>query len=435
MSRAPHRLRPPAARCPRDGAPRASAIRPPAGPRLARAHGFALPSVLLLVLLGMTLAVATALYTQLDLRSTQHYTTGNQAFAAAEAGVLDVINRINTMKIMSFKTDIVDTQMIPTAVTALPGYPKVTYQVKSISAGANAATEGVVTVTGRAPLKAERVITVALRRENLVASPGALHLSNDTAAGTFSGNSMTMDGNNYTVTDLANNIAVQNNALCTSGTCPRPAISTRNDTVTNQVVSALAGQGTIVGLGSAPSVHTTASASTADLLRFVQQILASNGAPNGCTQNGANDYWLPSNGNPKVHCVPKTKGNQGSGNNPDFWGTMASPNITYVGDTSARIAGGSSGAGILIFAGNVAFHGSFTFCGWVLFTNPGANGIVVGGNPTVYGTVWSPLPAFSGNGNIAIKYSQNCLKLADEVNNNAAGNLPKSVAMTSWSES
>ena len=290
-------------------------------------------------------------------------------------------------------------------------------------------------------MSAQRVLNVGLQRGPFVGGAGALHLSNDSAVGSFSGASMTIDGNNYKLTGTfsANNVtASQDNSVCPSGTCPRPAISTRNDAVTSQIITALAGQGTIIGLGSSPSVMTTASASTTDLVRFAQDILAANGAPNGCNEShGNNDYWIPGPSPRGVHCVPVTKGNQGQGQNyNDFWGDINSENVTYVGDTNAKIQGGSYGAGVLIFAGNVTFGGNFSFCGWVLFTNPSANGINVGGNPTIYGEVLSPLLAFGSNGGITIRYSQQCLSRADAADPtyNTTGNLPHPLLITSWTE-
>ncbi len=405
----------------------------------ANQHGIVMLSALLLLLLTLTLGSATLLFTLLDVKSTQHYKTGNQAFAAAEAGVLDVVNTIDTIQVVNFQTDLVTPTpgIISKALTTISGFPNVTYQVTSLVSGPNPATDGILTVTGNAQLNAQRVLTVGLKRGGLSGFPGALHLSNDTAVGTFSGNSMTIDGDNWTVTDLTNNISSQNNTLCVpAGTCPRPAISTRNDTVTAQVISSLAGQGTIIGLGSPPSVFTTSAASTTDLLRFVSEILAANGAPNGCTgHNGNNDFWLPGgNGPTGVHCVPQTKGNQGNHTTPDFWGTLTSPQVTDVTDSSARLAGGSTGAGVLIFEGDVNFQGNFTFCGWVLFKNPSANGITIGGNPTIYGTVWTPLPAFSGNGSMTVKYSQDCLNKADGAGGNPNGNVPRPIVITSWAD-
>jgi hypothetical protein len=403
----------------------------------ANEYGFTMLSALLLLLLTLTLGSATLLYTLLDVKSTQHYKTGNQAFGAAEAGVLDVINTIDTIRVVNFQTDVVNSGIISTALKSITGFPSVSYQVTSLVSGANPATDGILTVTGNAPLSAQRVLNVGLKRGGLSGFPGALHLSNDNAVGSFAGNSMTIDGNNWTLTDLANNVAVEDNSVCVpAGSCPRPAISTRNDTVTTEVVTDLAGLGTITGLGSPPSVFTTSAASTVDLLRFVSDILTANGAPNGCTgHSGNNDFWVPGgNGPTGVHCVPLTKGNQGNHTTPDFWGTLASPQVTDVTDTTARLAGGSYGAGILIFEGDVNFQGNFTFCGWVLFKNPSANGITVGGNPTIYGTVWTPLPAFTGGGSITVKYSQSCMIEADNAGGNPNGNVPRPLVITSWAD-
>jgi hypothetical protein len=45
------------------------------------------------------------------------------------------------------------------------------------------------------------------------------------------------------------------------------------------------------------------------------------------------------------------------------------------------------------------------------------------------------LSAFGGNGNITIKYSDNCLRLADNNAGNGGGNnLPHPLQITSWSE-
>jgi hypothetical protein len=403
----------------------------------ANQHGLAMLSALLLLLLTLTLGSATLLYTLLDAKSTQHYKTGNQAFAAAEAGVLDVVNTVDTIRVVNFQNDVVNSGIISTALKSITGFSGVSYQVTSLVSGANPATDGILTVKGKAQVSAERVLIIGLKRGELVGFPGALHLSNDTAAGSFAGNSMFIDGNNWTVTDLANNVSTVDNSLCLpAGSCPRPAISTRNDTVTAQVIAALAGLGTITGLGSDPSVYTTAAASTADLLRFVNDILTANGAPAGCSgHTGNNDFWVPGgNGPTGVHCVPLTKGNQGNHTTPDFWGTLSVPNITYVTDQTARLAGGSSGAGILIFDGDVNFQGGFTYCGWVLFKNPSANGVTIGGNPTIYGEVWTPLPAFTGGGSITVKYSQDCMNKADNAGGNPGGNVPRPIVITSWAD-
>jgi len=418
-------------RCKRHRAPRRTLVE--------NQDGFAIVSVFMLLLLVVTLGAATMLYTALDVKGTQHYMAGNQAFAASEAGILDAINIINTRGVVNMQNDVVSSGIISTAATVIPGYSKYTYQVTSLVAGATPATQATVTLKGKAPLSGERIIKVGLQRGALSGGPGALHLSNDTAVGTMNGNSMTIDGNNYLVTDITTNPPV---AVADPSIPVRPAISTRNDTVSAQVVTSLAGQGTIVGLGTPPSVWTTAAASTADLLRFVNDILTANGAPSGCNKTGGGqEYWMPGPcgglGPPGpecgVHCIAHTNGSLSTPKS-DTWGTLAVPNVTYVLDTDAKITGGSQGAGILIFSGNVHFGGSFNYCGWVLFQNPTANGIEILGTPKIYGTVLTPLAAFTGAGNMVIRYSQDCLNKADTAGINGSGNLPHPVTVTSWAE-
>jgi hypothetical protein len=407
-------------------------------------RGFALLSATMLLLLALTLGAAAMLYTILDLKSTEHYNTGNQAFASTEAGIVDVMNTINSRGVINVQNEVVNSGIIWTTPTPTPstlsGNSNATYQVTSLVSGTNVLTDAIVTLTGKAALSAKRVIKVGIKRGRLSAGPGALHLSADTAFGTFNGNSMIIDGNNWSVSDITPNPPV---AVLDPSIAARPAISTRNDTVNNQVITSLSGQGTITGFGTTPSVWTTAAASTADLQRFVNDILAANSGGATCPTSGPKDSWLPgpcSSGPPGpqcgIHCVKLTNGNATHGQ--DFWGTITPtssiPNITYVYDNSAKIAGGSYGAGILIFTGDADFQGSFSFCGWVLFLNPSSNGLKVGGNPTIYGEVLSPLPAFDSGGSISIKYSQNCLIAADSAGINPLGNLPHPMVITSWSE-
>jgi Tfp pilus assembly protein PilX len=404
-------------------------------------RGFALLSVFLLLLLALSLGAATMFFTLLDFRSTAHFATGNQAFAASESGLIDAINTINTRGVVNFKHDVIDAGLIPTASTAVYGYSNVTYQL-TLASGANTWTDGILTAKGNQTiLSGERVIKVTLKRGPLEGGAGALHLSNDAAVGSFSGNSMTIDGNNWLVTYMDSNTTT---AVLDPSVPTHPAISTRSDTVTTQVVTALAGQGTIIGLGSAPSVWTTNAGSTAELQRFVDDILLANGAPTGCNQNGngKKDYWLPGpcNSGPPgsecgVHCVNQTNGHT---NDPDKWGTLAVPNVTYVSDTNASIHGGSFGAGVLIFAGDATMGGNFNYCGWVLFLNPSAGGLKIGGNPLIYGEVLSPLSAFSGNGGMTVRYSADCLQKADSAglsfNGMPPANLPHPMVVTSWAE-
>jgi hypothetical protein len=193
--------------------------------------------------------------------------------------------------------------------------------------------------------------------------------------------------------------------------------------VTNAIAAGLsAGQAQdLLGVGYSaspltPSVETTDAASTADILRLISDIQAG----------------LPANGPLALNQL-----NSGNLNNANF-GTAAQPLVTELTNSSPKIAGNVTGYGILIVDQNLDLQGTMNFYGWVLFKNPSSGGIKVGGNATIFGSVWSPLPAFSGNGNITIDYCQTCLgTYADQAGNGGGNNgyMPHQVVVSSWQES
>ena len=65
--------------------------------RNAGEQGFAMPWVILLLLLALTLGAATSRGSLLDVQTTQHFVNGNQAFAAAEGGFAYSLNAIAEM--------------------------------------------------------------------------------------------------------------------------------------------------------------------------------------------------------------------------------------------------------------------------------------------------------------------------------------------------
>lgn len=365
-----------------------------------------MPWVILLLLLALTLGAATSRGSLLDVQTTQHFVNGNQAFAAAEAGFAYSLNAINNRGIIDFKNDVIDGGMLTTAVTALDDWPRGTFQI-AVASGADTKSQGIITITGRSTLSAERVLRITVSKSSFIAGAGALHLTNDTAVGSFSGTSFLVDGNNY----------LPNGTLDPS-VPPRPAVSVRNDTVRDALVSALSANQMMKmqGLGYSanpltPSVWTTGAASTADVTRLIADILAANVG--------------------KVNTISKANLNQSD------LGSEASPAVTVLSNASPKIAGGSTGYGILIVENDIDFLGSFNFYGWILFKNPSSGGIKVGGNVGIHGAMWSPLPTFSGNGGITIQYCQTCLtQFADRAGNGSSngGNLPKPLVVTSWSE-
>jgi len=369
-------------------------------------QGFAMPWVILLLLLALTLGAATSRGSLLDVQTTQHFVNGNQAFAAAEAGFAYSLNAINNRGVIDFKNDVIDGGMLTTAATSLDDWPRATFQI-ALAPGADTKSQGIITITGRSSLSAERVLRVSVAKSAFIAGAGALHLTNDAAVGSFSGTSFVVDGNNH-LPDGTLDPSVP----------PRPAVSVRNDTVRDALVNGLSSgqKEQMLGLGFSltplnPSVWTTGAASTADVTRLIADILAINTG--------------------KVQTISKTNLNQSD------LGSQAAPAVTLLTNASPKIAGGSTGYGILIVENDIDFLGSFDFYGWVLFKNPSSGGIKVGGNVGIHGAMWSPLPSFSGNGGITIEYCQTCLtQFADRAGLGATngGNLPKPVVVTSWSE-
>lgn len=366
-----------------------------------------MPWVMLLLLLALSLGAATLRGSLLDVQSTQANAFGNKAFAAAEAGLVASLNAINRKGIINFQNDVVAAGILPTTVTSVAGTTDASYQIAVVS-GLNPATQGRITATGRAPLSAERVLRIEVVQGEFVAGAGALHLSNDTAAGSFSGASMMIDGNNH-----------RPDGTLDPSVLPRPGISMRNDTVRDALVSGLGAnqQQAISGLGYSasplsPSVMTTGASSTADIGRLIDGILAKN----------AGHINTIADRNIRTQ---------------DFLGSEASPAVTVLSNANPSIAGDAVGYGILIIDQNVEFKGNFTFTGWILFRNPSANGISIGGSTMIRGTVWSPLPAFAGNGGITVQYCQICLtEYADKAGVGATngGNLPRPVVVVSWAE-
>ena len=66
-------------------------------------HGFALIPTVLVLILFVALGAGALRVSGLDLRSTAHYRTGNEAFYTAEAGLVHALSTINTRGVQSFQ--------------------------------------------------------------------------------------------------------------------------------------------------------------------------------------------------------------------------------------------------------------------------------------------------------------------------------------------
>lgn len=375
-------------------------------------RGFALSSVLLVVVLLLSLATATTLNTSLDLKSTSHFDTGNSAFFAAEAGVMHGLSSMNAVGVTRFKKDIADrwsTVFGPTLKT-MPSDPHISYQVTVAADATNPDDLGTLSVTGFAPLQAQRSIIVGLARGGFVGSPGAIYLAADAIAAQFSGNKFDVDGNDH-----------DTSALPVAGGVAKPGISTRTDDVQDEVVTSLseAQKDNVKGLGFSldpltPSVLNTGGPDVYDLERIVDNLLSSPGVVTTDTRTF--------NGN-------------------DVFGTVAAPQITHMTDPDVRLNGSASGAGILIADGSITINGDLDFIGWIIVrgatiinaTGDADDETTVLGNATILGSLWTGNLQIVVGGSAIINYCETCLELVDNVGG-IDGTLPRPMRVVSWQE-
>lgn len=377
--------------------------------------GVALVATLLLLVLLLTLGSATLLFTTLDLRSTAHYRTGNQAFFAAESGVVHALSTMNTRGVQHFGQDIVAPSvwaaLYGSATKAIPNYADFTYTVGVAADATDPANKGTITATGTAPLQAQRVIRVAVRRSGIGGSPGAVYLAADgVQTSQFTGNKFSVSGYDHNILGLSNPLGPI-----------MPGIATRNDGVTNTVTNSLnsSQKSNVQGLGFSvnpltPSVLTTDGPSVNDLDTIVSRILGKSGV----ATTGTRDF----NGN-------------------DVFGTLANPQITHLTSSDVRLNGNATGAGILIVDGSLTINGNLNFVGWIIVrgntvVNPVGNGDAttdVSGSAFINGALWTGDLEIKIGGDATLNYCQACLNLVDNVGG-GGGNLARPMSVVSWQE-
>ncbi|MFQ5665055.1 MAG: PilX N-terminal domain-containing pilus assembly protein [Candidatus Binatia bacterium] len=379
--------------------------------------GCALVASLLLLVLLLTLAGAVLLLSTLDLRSTSHYRTGNQALFAAESGLLHALSTMNERGVQSFE-EVAAAQtwngLYGPSLKTIPNYPQFSYKVGVAADAADPVNRGSITVTGSAPLQAERVVRIALVRSNAGGLPGALYLSADTIdSATFQGNAFGIDGNDHTVLGDAN----------PSGPL-KPGIATRNDGVAGTVTNSLSNQqkDNVQGLGFSldpltPSVRATGGPTVNDLDQILASILAN--APGAVTSS------------------------QSAFNGNDTFGTLAAPQVTHLTDPNVRLNGNATGAGVLIVDGSLTVSGDLNFVGWIIVrgdtvinvTGNADDGTIVLGNATIRGALWTGHLQVQVGGSAIIDYCDACLRLvADSASGNLIGNVPRPMSVVSWQE-
>lgn len=372
--------------------------------------GFAILAIFLLLILLASLGAATLLFSGMDLRSTTHYTTGRQAFFAAEAGILHALGTINARGVQNFQTDIVPstewTRLYGASTKVLPSDDTSGYTVAITTHPTDPVNRGRITAIGTGPLQARRVLTVDLRK-GIIGSQGALYMANDNVTPEFGArDQFEINGNDHNIDSSVN----------PSGPV-KPGVATRNDEVTQLAKDTLSDpqKEKVTGQGFSldpldPSVMTTGGPDVTDLERIVDNIL---NLPGVVEEN-------------RQSVVDGT------------YGSLASPQITHMTASRTKLTGSFSGVGILIADGDFEIQGDANFIGWmiirgatVLASNPDSESNVAG-NSVIVGSLWTGDLVVQIGGSAIIDYCETCMQLIDGIGPGIT--VPRVMTVTSWRE-
>lgn len=372
-------------------------------------RGVALVVTLLLLTMFLSLGAFALQFSALDAKIANNHITGTEALNVAESGLLHALTTMNRIGVTNFNSDIVQrwgTLFAPNP-KSIPNAPHLQYQVQ-LTAGADPANTGTVTVTASGDSRSQRIVVARVRRSSSFDGRGALYLADDSAATSFSGSAFEIDGSDH---DLAGHLV--------PGGAVRPGISDRSDPVTSAVKASLSGNqiDSVRGLGYSlnphtPSVITGGGPSVADLDQIISDILARPGVVN------SNDSNI---------------------NGGSTLGDCAHPQITHLTASSVKINGHVSGCGILVAEGSVQINGTADFTGWIIVrgsTEVNAtttDDTTVLGNATILGSLWTGDLNVKVGGSAIIDYSGDALAIADQIG--GGGNpVPRPMAVTSWTE-
>jgi hypothetical protein len=374
-------------------------------------RGFVTIAVFVVFLLLMSLASAGVVYSALDVKSTSYFDTGNQAFAAAESGIIDAISAINASGVVNFQNDVANrwSTVYGSSTKTMNGFPSLQYQVTVATSTTSPANQGSFTVTGMAPLSAKRVLKVGVRRSGFSGARGAIYLASDGVQSQFTGNAFSVDGNDHD----------SSGALVSTGPIV-PGIATHSSSAASAVTNSLSDtqKDNVKGQGFSlspltPSVLGTGGATVDDLDQITANILSLGGV---VTDGGSNF-----NGNQTM-------------------GTLTSPQITHLTADTVKVNGNLSGAGIMIVDGSLKISGTIDYIGWILVrgdTIINAEGdaddeTLVLGNATIQGSLWTGHLQIKVGGSAIVNYCEACLQLADGMS--TTGTLPRPIVVSSWQE-
>jgi hypothetical protein len=242
------------------------------------------------------------------------------------------------------------------------------------------ATGALAVVTLVVPLQAFAQQSVSCG--NISAPPAAIYLTGESLNTTFNGNNFGINGNDF---DYTNGLPG-----------PMPAIwgiAARNQTDADEIRNSLntqqrnnvQGRGYVFGSPSTPSVGVETDPSPAQLDQFVSDLLA----------------WPHMTINASI-----INGNQ-------TFGTQATPQITYLNNSSGVTFGNgnTTGYGVMIVEHSLTLNGNIDFKGLMLVRGP-LSITQVTSSATVWGSIWTTDFNLTIGGHADIQYSSQALQLA-----------------------
>jgi hypothetical protein len=349
-----------------------------------------------------------------SLRTTHNYGYATQALFVAESGVLDAVKTINGPGVVNYETEVAESWSTvfggnARTFSGTAGYSYTVLPVVTAWDAADAGNRGTLRAVAVGPQSTTTAVVARVTRSNIPGTaPGAIYIANDNPTDAdFDGNSFVVDGNDRNYTGG------------TGSAAPVPGIATRNAANAAETIASMnAGQlDNVTGLGFNPGPPVIPSVQT---------------APAGPSQEHINQIIDALLERPHSVC-PNNRINNST---TCTYGTTEAPQITHLSNPDGVIvqnSGNVSGAGILIVEGGFRIQGTVDFRGLILVRGPTEIDYEMdtdlGGNATVYGSLWTTDLSFEIGGSAIMQYSSQALALANQ--SGGGGALPAPVTITS----